>query len=45
MPTLYHSSMSAHKVLVNSRDETNHTFKMNALACIVYNADFDGDAM
>lgn len=45
MPTLYHSSMSAHRILVDSKDENSYTFKMNPLVCNLYNADFDGDAM
>ena len=45
MPTLYHSSMSAHRIIVNLKEENSYTFRMNIFACTLFNADFDGDAM
>jgi len=44
-PTLYHSSMSAHKIIVNINEPSSYTFKLNTLACVLYSADFDGDQM
>lgn len=41
-PSLLGPSMSCHKVIVLSEGKT---IRMNISACVLYNADFDGDAM
>jgi DNA-directed RNA polymerase beta' subunit len=41
-PSLLGPSMSCHKVIVLNRGKT---IRMNISACVLYNADFDGDAM
>jgi DNA-directed RNA polymerase beta' subunit len=43
-PSLERSSINVHKVVV-IKDPGVYTFQMNVLACVGYNADFDGDAM
>jgi DNA-directed RNA polymerase subunit A' len=45
MPSLFHCSVSTHRIVVNINDPNSLTFKMNVLACKPYNADFDGDEM
>lgn len=45
MPTLTYSSMSAHRVVVNLKEPNSYTLRMNTISTILYNADFDGDAM
>jgi DNA-directed RNA polymerase beta' subunit len=45
MPSLFHCSISTHRIVVNVSDPNSLTFKMNVLACKPYNADFDGDEM
>jgi DNA-directed RNA polymerase beta' subunit len=45
MPTLFHSSMGGHRIIVNTQQENDMTLKMNILVCKNYAADFDGDAM
>lgn len=44
MPTLERSSICVHKVII-IKDPGIHTFQMNVLSCVLYNADFDGDQM
>jgi DNA-directed RNA polymerase II subunit RPB1 len=43
-PSLMASNISGMKLIIN-RDLSNKTIMMNPLACPLFNADFDGDAM